>query len=330
MILGTMEASRTVVAVPTFPVDVGRPEVFGDEAIFFEEGGMDATQFDENPDVMIGTAAGPTGLAFVDGKPYVYGFLARTVTELDYQRIDDAIGEQVLNADFPRTWFTQPTVELPASQLPEDVLKGRSLFYSSTKGKMAADGSGVSCSTCHLDGRNDGLTWQFPEGARQTPSLAGMVSSTAPVTWTQTVESVAMEAMITSERRMGGSSLPESAAASIQAFVDSTPDADVEQRGATTEAVRLGEEIFNRPEVGCATCHTAPLYTNNKSYPMFGEVSVNTPSLIGVAATAPYIHDGSARSLRDVIELSRTGVMGDTSSLTNDEMTALETFLRSL
>jgi cytochrome c peroxidase len=63
---------------------------------------------------------------------------------------------------------------------------------------------------------------------------------------------------------------------------------------------------------------------------MLGFDGVKTPSLLGVAATAPYFHDGSAPDLRAVLDAARTGFMGNTSSLDESEMAALETFLRSL
>ena len=91
--------------------------------------------------------------------------------------------------------------------LPADVALGRRLFYSAITPQMTDGLGGVSCSTCHFDGRNDGLTWQLLDGPRQTPSLAGEVSLTAPVTWTGNVAGVADEAALTSEERMNGTGL---------------------------------------------------------------------------------------------------------------------------
>ncbi|MCA9570544.1 MAG: hypothetical protein KC656_22035, partial [Myxococcales bacterium] len=75
---------------------------------------------------------------------------------------------------------------------------------------------------------------------------------------------------------------------------------------------------------------TGAALTDNAYYAMYGLESVNTPSLRGVVATGPYLHDGSADTLRDVLELSRTGAMGDTSMLSAAEMDALEAYLKSL
>ena len=89
-------------------------------------------------------------------------------------------------------------------RLSSDVLEGRRMFFSSSLPTMASAGAGVSCATCHFEGRNDGLTWTFDSGFRQTPSLAGPVSKTAPITWTNNVGSVSHEVFLTSQGRMGG------------------------------------------------------------------------------------------------------------------------------
>ena len=61
---------------------------------------------------------------------------------------------------------------------------------------------------------------------------------------------------------------------------------------------------------------------------MHGVERIGVPALRGVAATAPYLHDGSAETLRDVLERSRDGSMGDTSSLDEREMKALEAWVK--
>jgi hypothetical protein len=47
-------------------------------------------------------------------------------------------------------------------------------------------------------------------------------------------------------------------------------------------------------------------------------------------ATRPYLHDGSSPTLTDLLELVRDGSMGDTSSLSAEELDDLEVYLRSL
>ena len=55
----------------------------------------------------------------------------------------------------------------------------------------------------------------------------------------------------------------------------------------------------------------------------------DTPSLTGVWSSPPYLHDGSAPTLMDVLELTR-GRMGDITSLGSDDEAALIEYLKSL
>lgn len=220
-------------------------------------------------------------------------------------------------------------VVAPPSELPSDVMVGRRLFSLSDDPRMVAPGAGVACVSCHTEGRNDGLTWRFPDMHRQTPTLAGGVSATAPFTWTADVPSVAREAELTVSLRMGGTGVDPVMARQIAAYVDWTRAVALpEPTAEETELLALGREVFHRPEVGCATCHNDANGASAMVVSMHGVERIGVPALRGVAATAPYLHDGSAETLRDVLERSRDGSMGDTSSLDAREMKALEAWVK--
>jgi mono/diheme cytochrome c family protein len=55
----------------------------------------------------------------------------------------------------------------------------------------------------------------------------------------------------------------------------------------------------------------------------------DTPTLRGIADSAPYLHDGSAPTLLDVL-VNTKGKMGNTATLTSDQLAALVEYLRSL
>jgi cytochrome c peroxidase len=60
-------------------------------------------------------------------------------------------------------------------------------------------------------------------------------------------------------------------------------------------------------------------------------LAYNTPSLLGVGATAPYFHDGSARTLREVLTTGNPGDrMGRTSHLKAEDIDALVAYLETL
>ncbi|MCX7879435.1 MAG: cytochrome-c peroxidase [Ignavibacteria bacterium] len=125
---------------------------------------------------------------------------------------------------------------------------------------------------------------------------------------------------------------------------------------ALTTKQKLGMSLFFSERTKCSFCHSGFLFTNEKfhntgttpHYFDFGRYYVTgkledrsklkTPSLRNVALTAPYIHDGTMRTLWDVIEnYSRGGFPffnKDTIikplNLTYEEKEALVEFLKAL
>lgn len=291
-----------------------------------EQGGFETRSI-----AVISTAVGPKGVVFdAQDRAMVHSWLDRSVESLPYadaaasvRALDDGEFKENLLVARGYQRVTEPS-------LPDDVEQGRRLFFSALDSRMAASGAGVSCSTCHLDGRNDGLTWTLRGEPRNTPSLAGPVYLTAPVTWSEDVASVADEAMLTSSIRMGGQGLHDADATLIEAYVNSTRYPDAPRRGEETDQIALGKEIFQRADVGCASCHSGDLFTDNLRHPILGPVDTQTPTLRGISASSPYFHDGSAPTLAAVVEMARDGSMGDTSMLSADERAALVAFLESL
>jgi cytochrome c peroxidase len=99
----------------------------------------------------------------------------------------------------------------------------------------------------------------------------------------------------------------------------------------------LGKAIFNRSDTRCAVCHPAPLLTDLKMHDVGTRVSVDqsdrfdTPTLIEVWRTAPYLHHGRAVTLKEVVgRFNQHDEHGKTSHLTKDELDALVEYLRSL
>ncbi len=134
--------------------------------------------------------------------------------------------------------------------------------------------------------------------------------------------------------------------------------------GSLTEAGLRGKAIFERVETGCAICHPAPQYTlsslkGTEVTPPFGTKSVTAegfalfdvgtlkatsgkrlgdtltgldiPTLKGIWQTAPYLHDGSAPTLMDVITTANPqDKHGATSHLTSAEKEDLIAFLKQI
>lgn len=128
------------------------------------------------------------------------------------------------------------------------------------------------------------------------------------------------------------------------------------EKDALSADAKRGMELF-QGEAGCIECHHGPLLSDGKyyrlgvSYRDEGRAKVTgknqdkarfrTPSLRNVAETAPYMHDGSLATLRDVVTFyyrgipvaGPGGITPDTSALTGQsfsEIDLLVAFLESL
>ena len=108
--------------------------------------------------------------------------------------------------------------------------------------------------------------------------------------------------------------------------------------GRLSDAARRGEALFRDPEVGCANCHDPPLFTDLRSYNVGTHnpydkqaTEFDTPTLRELWRTAPYLHDGSAPTLRDVvITRNPKDEHGKTSHLTPTQVGELVEYLQSL
>jgi cytochrome c len=279
------------------------------------------------PRAFVKTGEGPRGVAFTDGQAWVHSFLDRSVSGHSVAELAEALPA---SAEEPTSIDSTVSITLADSDLDPSVALGRSYFYSATNPLIVEASAGASCSTCHFEGRTDSVTWPTVSGVRQVPSLAGRVSDTLPLTWTENVATVEDEARITSQERLGGHGATDADLEAIAAYIDFIREVDNPDRGSTSADVVAGRALFERPDVGCAVCHSGERYTDRESHELFGLDAVDTPTLTGVAATAPYFHDGRAATLRDVLDSAVNGEMGDASMLSEAELREIEAFLRSL
>jgi mono/diheme cytochrome c family protein len=214
----------------------------------------------------------------------------------------------------------------------------------------------MSCASCHFDGEQDGRTWLFTSGPRNTTSLRG-VAETLPLHWSADRDEV-QDFEVTVRTLQAGSGLITTGEPNPELGpANAGRSADLDALAAYVLSLQMkpspfggnvdrGRAIFNRTDVGCATCHPAPRYTdstmNERPFVLHdvdtgsgsGErvgPAFDTPSLHGVWDTAPYLHDGSAPTLRDVIVTRNPRDRhGHTSQLSESEILDLIAFLRSL
>jgi cytochrome c553 len=265
------------------------------------------------------------GVGAEDGSVYLATGIDRSVRQLDPRVVAEGLRARRTQAMVAHRALA--VARLPESQLAPELQMGRSLFLDAVDPRMSMEAAAISCGTCHFEGRNDGLAWEFPDGPRQTPALGGLLD-TAPYTWASDVPSVEEEVRRTSQGRMLGQGVGPRLAESIASYVDSMGHETASHEDP--DAVARGREVFQRADVGCVTCHPAPLYTDGKAHVLYAREPINTPSLRGVGSTPPYLHNGYLDDLRAVLESASKVGMGETAHLSEGERDDLEAFLRTL
>ncbi|MFO0632255.1 MAG: PKD domain-containing protein [Nannocystaceae bacterium] len=123
-----------------------------------------------------------------------------------------------------------------------------------------------------------------------------------------------------------------------------------EPDGSLGEAALRGKALFFDETVACASCHVPPRFTDSSldadpfvlhdvgtllpsSGGRLGGVleGIDTPTVVGVWASPPYLHDGRAADLRAVLtEHNRGDRHGVTSQLSPEDIDDLVAFLRAL
>lgn len=199
-----------------------------------------------------------------------------------------------------------------------------------------------SCTSCHPDARTDGLNWDLLNDGIGNPknSKNMLLAHRTPPSMSQGIRDKAETAVRAGIRYIQFAVRPESDAQAIDTYLKSlTPFPSPALVGGQLSAAAIrGKKIFLNPKVGCASCHPAGLYTNLKSYDVGtrgkydGDVRrFDTPTLVEVWRTAPYMHDGSAATLRDALTTHNKGDKhGRTSQLSAKQMDDLVAYVRSL
>lgn len=200
---------------------------------------------------------------------------------------------------------------------------GHAIFHSNS----SAD---VACASCHAEGGDDAHTWQFRAfGARRTPSLLGTLEGTAPYHWSGDMDGLGTLADMVFTSRMSGPALdgPQKGVLQQWLFALPPPQAMPSKAGVS---IAHGKELFENKTVGCASCHSGARLTSSISADVGTGGVFQVPSLIGVGARAPYLHNGCAKTLYDRFGKCGSDMHGKTSQLSAADIDDLVGYLESL
>lgn len=194
-----------------------------------------------------------------------------------------------------------------------------------------------NCASCHSsDARVDGLNWDNLNDGIGTPKNVKSLlhaHQTPPSMWLGVRSNAAVAVRAGIKNSLFTIQPPEIANA-LDAYLQSLEPipSPYLRDGKLTLAAKRGERLFSGA-AACADCHPKPLYTDLKKHNVgtrgaYDRLSdkFDTPALIEAWRTAPYLHDGSATTIRQVL----TSRHGNATHLSDQELSDLIEFVLSL
>jgi len=266
----------------------------------------------------------PNGIAVspADGSLYVANYFSDAVSVLDPKTHE--VSAQIA---------VGPPIEMTVER------RGELLFNDATRCFQ----HWVSCTSCHPHTRADGVNWDLLNDGMTNPKNAKSLilsAQTPPVmalgvraTWKVAVEKGFLFIQFHQPK--------QDEIDAVATYIKSAPPIPSpwhrKPDGSPDEQAKRGAKVFVK--AGCDMCHPEPLYTDLQMYDvgtggkrdLSPGKQFDTPTLIEMYRTAPYLHDGGAATLRDVLTTFNKGdEHGTTSNLTKAELNDLIAFLKSL
>ena len=263
----------------------------------------------------------PRGLVIVGNTVYVTEYFTDSISIVDIESssISDA-----------RSVVLQTQTNL------NKIRQGEMLFYDA----RLCFQQWQSCASCHPgQGRVDGLNWDLLNDGIGNPknTKSMLLAHETPPSMVTGIRDNAGIAVRSGIRRILFTERPEEEAQAIDAYLKSLkplPSPYLED-GELSSAAQRGKAIFKK--TNCLSCHQTPLYTDLQKYDvgigkgLDQQQLFDTPSLIEVWRTAPYLYDGRAATIYEVLtKYNQNDTHGTTSNLNKQELNDLVEFVLSL
>ncbi len=230
------------------------------------------------------------------------------------------------------------TIALGGPAHPSLARQGEAIFYDARRSHH----QWFSCHTCHPDGHTSSRTFDTLNddsdgNPKLTPTLRGVIR-TGPWTWHGGQQDLGRMVEKSMTKTLWG---PKPSAADVQAMLaflgtlDHPPNTNHRPEGSLSPAAQQGQAVF-QGKARCSRCHQGEDYTSNKNYDVKIESDGspfdlwNPPSLRGLRDRGPYLHDGRAETLEEVLRSSHSSQKLGGAGLTVQELQDLVEFLKSL
>lgn len=275
----------------------------------------------------------PVDAAFVPGAARLYALthFRETVRPIDLSSGPPFVLEPEI-ALSPARAPRLPGVDLTFEDEGERLFRSVAFFNGT-----ATTPNPVTCATCHPEGGSDGA--RHLSTHRQALPLF-RAGRTAPYgSGGNGATLLGFTTAAFSAHGVVGGTIPEGAAARVARFCAALapPRSPFrESDGSLSPIAQAGRAVFEN--AGCAVCHAdgaflplPPVPRNIPGGVGTGLAPANVPTLLGLWATGPYLHDHAAATLADVIGAANPfDQHGVTSGLTPTEIAQLVRYLESL
>ena len=266
---------------------------------------------------------GPKGIALSpDGSELlVANYYSDTLTELK-----------------PDDGKVKASIALAEPREPDIARRGEALFFDAD----LCFQQWQSCGSCHPDGRVDALRWDLLNDGLGNPKNAKslLLADKTPPSMAHGVRDTYEAAVDAGVKyilfRMPEGDQVESIASYLRTM-QPEPSPYLADNGKLSPAAQRGKKLFESDRTGCAKCHPAPLYTDLQTYDvgtrseLDSEGEFDTPTLVELYRTGPYLHDGNAVTLKEVlIDRNPNDQHGKTKDLKPEEIDDLIAFMLSL
>ena len=258
--------------------------------------------------------------------------------------VAERLADSILVVD-AKSVAAQGRIVLGDGGLNDPIRRGEKVF---TKAGFTFQNQ-FSCRSCHPDGHVDGLSYDFDtsgigDNLLDNRSLMG-VAGTEPFKWNGKNPTLEVQCGPRFARvLMRTDPIPQKELLDLTTYIKSLPPHRVATRsadGTLTPSQERGKAIFfatKTPggqeiphERRCSTCHRPPLYSVRLSFDVGTGGMFDTPHLLGVAASAPYLHDGRAQSLEELWTIYNPNDQHGVSSYMNKiQLNDLVDYLKTL
>ena len=218
---------------------------------------------------------------------------------------------------------------------PDRIRRGELIFADATRCFQ----NWQSCISCHPDARADGLNWDLLNDGLGNPKntksmLFAHVTPPSMITGVRPNAEIAVRAGF---RHIQFTEPSEDDAKCVDEYLKSLRQLPSPYlvNGKLSKKAKQGEKLFI--QANCHSCHSGEYLTDGRKYDVGVGIGADagalfdTPTLREVWRTAPYLYNGSAVTIKEILTIfNKDDKHGITSKMTEKEIEALEEYILSL